>query len=293
MKIEKEQWDNLLDDAFGPPEAKEPVEESSIEETASEVCNTENPRAPSEEPVEESPTARRKRCLLPFLTAAGLLVVIVACVLFAYKNRPSPELIRCKEALEELQSRNYYFINQESRTYKLRNIEYFGSQYIQVENDMSYSAVERPSLFRDDVYGDTLYTSKVIRDGKTYTRAYYENDGPTPYRQTEVFDPIPTPWPLLFRWDDHNIQLLETCTIDKYAEYITVLVTVPESGCSCCEHPFYTLQFLFFEGKIAELTQMLNGLPSLDNHYTEHNFSINSSDAELVKAMINGIQLDP
>ena len=291
MKMDKEQWVELLDDTFGPTENNPTTQdntsnESTAEETKPEVRSTEDTAAPLEEA-----TPRRKIRLWPFLTAAGLLVVIAVCVLIAYLNRPSPEVLRCKEALEALQGRDYYMIGQYTIKYAPIKTTIFESYYIQSGNDKSYSSADYGDWFRHE---DTLFTHTLFRDGKTYTKQHYESEEYTFLQLTDDPTPIPSPWPLSFSWDAHNIQLVDQEKTNKDEEYFTFFVTAAEAGCDCCEVPFYTLLFSFFEGKLTAVTQTLTEVTGGGmNNYTENTFSFGYHSAEDCKESIDRIIVTP
>lgn len=291
MKPEKEQWNELLDDAFGSPEDAEKQQEntpaeSSAEESLQDMYTEEDAAAPSEEPA-----PRRKIRLWPIFAAAGLLVVAALCVLFAFKNRPAPEVLRCKEALEEIQSRSYHCISQYSINYEPIKTIVLEGYYVQAGDDKSYSTADYGDWFR---HKDTLFKHILFRDGETYTEEHYESEGPASLQQTDGPTPIPMPWPLAFSWDAHNMQLVDQRNPSNYEENFTFFVTTTESGCSCCEMPFFTLQFAFFEGKLSSITQtLINPTGSSLNNYTEHSFSFGNQSEKRCKETIDSIQITP
>jgi len=276
---DQEQWNSLLDEAFG---AEQPA-------TQAEAAITEPQVPASVPPVQVIPAPRNLR-FWPTLAAAVAVIILAVILLFPRKTVP-PELLKCKEALEELQARNYFQISQDTQFYTPIDTFYSCYTYLRSGDDTSYSAVNYGKRYRND---NIFHTFTVVKDGERYTRSYYEKDVDSvpPLQFTNDTTPIPTPWPLNFDWDDHDFQLIETGT-RAHEEHFIFLVTTPESGCDCCERTYHTLQFLFFEGKLVTITQTLADLGFTSHTYTEHYFTFGYFNAEQCKEIIDDIILPP
>ena len=292
QSADQDNWNKLLDDAFGAEQPSEPTEEPA----AQAEIPTEEPVTCPESPVTVTPTPR-KRPLWPFFAVAAVILALIAVLLLLPRQDTGmTELQLCKDALAQWQSYETYHITEECKSLDSMSLRPYTAQHFRNGEDiiqLTYSSYYSSGLSSSSTLSITR--GYMLKDGQTYEYVpvvfgdLIDSDGVTfPWEPVVLYgEGLTYPWPITFQWDDekilsHNTRYYESSAVES------VMVTIKENQSKSDNSPFNVV-FRFSEtGKLTALS--MQQIATTNHDFTGiyiSTFYLEDTDPEQIKEKFN------